>query len=58
MVMLQVIVIPIFWNRKPEEKEQVIAAAQKIVESLQRGGLTSGIDTTNALSPGQKFKYW
>lgn len=56
--LLQVIVIPIFWNRKPEEKEQVIAAAEKIVKLLQTLGSEIGIDTTVAMSPGQKYAYW
>lgn len=55
---LQVIVVPIFWNRKPAEKASVIRAANKIVAILQGQGLTSGMDTTNSLSPGQKFEFW
>lgn len=55
---LQVIVIPIFWNRKPEEKEQVIAAGGYIVNLLETAGIETGIDTTTTLSPGQKFGYW
>ena len=50
--------MPIFWNRKPEEKEQVIAAAEKIAEMLKESGIDCGIDTTNAMSPGQKYAYW
>lgn len=57
-LLFQVIVIPIFWNRKPEEKEEVIAAAQEIEKLLASAGLQTGVDTTNAMSPGQKFAYW
>jgi hypothetical protein len=51
-------VVPIFWNRKPEEKAQVIHAAEAAVKLLEAAGLTTGSDTTNAMSPGQKFAYW
>ena len=55
---VQVIVVPIFWNRKPEEKAHVIRAAEAVVKLLEAAGLTTGADTTNAMSPGQKFAYW
>jgi len=55
---MQVIVVPIFWNRKPDEKAQVIRAAEAAVKVLKAAGLTTGMDTTNAMSPGQKFAYW
>ena len=55
---VQVIVVPVFWNRKPDEKAAVIKAAQAVVELLQAADIQAGIDTTNAMSPGQKYRFW
>ena len=50
--------VPVFWNRKPDEKAAVIKAAQAVVELLQATGIRAGMDTTNAMSPGQKYRFW
>lgn len=55
---LQVIIVPIFWNKKKEEKAGVIAAAERVERLLTGAGIAAGTDTTNPLTPGQKFKYW
>ena len=50
--------MPIYWNRKKEEKAQVVAAAGRVEKVLQDAGVSCGIDTTNKLTPGQKFRFW
>ena len=55
---VQVIIIPIFWNKKADEKETVIAAAQQVQQQLQEVGIEAGMDDTNADTPGQKYTYW
>lgn len=54
----QVIVVPIYWNRKPEEKARVVDAAEGAAKLLQGAGVATGVDTTNLFSPGQKFAFW
>lgn len=58
MVCVQVIVVPIFWNKKADEKETVIAAAEQVLQQLQELGVQAGLDDTNADTPGQKYRYW
>ncbi|KAK9866808.1 hypothetical protein WJX84_009876 [Apatococcus fuscideae] len=58
MTKVKVIVVPIYWNRKKEEKAQVVAAAGRVEKVLQDAGVSCGIDTTNKLTPGQKFRFW
>ena len=55
---IQVIIIPIFWNKKADEKETVISAAQQVLQQLQELGVEVGLDDTNADTPGQKYRYW
>lgn len=54
----QVIIVPIYWNRKREEKAQVLAAAGRVEKVIKDAGVTCGIDSTNKLTPGQKFRFW
>lgn len=54
----QVIVIPIYWNTKQQEKEAVIAAARRCVDGIAQAGIKVGLDTTNTHTPGSKFRYW
>lgn len=54
----QVIVVPIFWNKKADEKKAVIDAAEEVAQQLQAAGVEAALDTTNVLAPGQKYKYW
>lgn len=58
MVVVQIIVVPIFWNKKADEKETVIAAAEQVLQQLQQLGVQAGLDDTNADTPGQKYRYW
>lgn len=55
---IQVIIVPIFWNKKVDEKETVISAAQQVLQQLQELGMDVGLDDTNADAPGQKYRYW
>ena len=55
---VQVIIVPIFWNKKADEKETVISAAQQVQQQLQTLGIEAGLDDTNADTPGQKYRYW
>ena len=52
------IIIPIFWNKKADEKTTVISAAEEVQQQLQELGISVGLDTTNADTPGQKYRYW
>ena len=54
----QVIIVPIFWNKKADEKATVLAAAEEVRQQLQEQGISSGLDSTNADTPGQKYRYW
>lgn len=55
---MQVIIVPIFWNKKADEKTTVLAAAEEVQGQLQGQGITVGLDSTNADTPGQKYRYW
>ncbi len=55
---MQVIIVPIYWNRKKEEKAQVLAAAARVEKVLQDAAISCGVDSTNKLTPGQKFRFW
>eukprot|EP00884_Botryococcus_braunii_P019290 jgi/Botrbrau1/6044/Bobra.0042s0027.1 len=55
---VQVIIVPIYWNKKAEEKALVINAAERVAQLLGAANVATGLDTTNQLTPGQKFKYW
>jgi len=50
--------VPIFWNKKADEKTTVVAAAEQVQQQLQEVGIQVGLDTTNADTPGQKYRYW
>lgn len=58
LVAVQIIIVPIFWNKKLDEKETVIAAAEQVLQQLQELGIQAGLDDTNADTPGQKYRYW
>lgn len=58
LLYLQVIIVPIFWNKKADEKVTVLAAAEEVQQQLQELGLAVGLDSTNADTPGQKYRYW
>lgn len=54
----QVIIIPIYWNKRAEEKAAVLAAAERAAAVLRRGGLTAALDASDERMPGAKFKHW
>ena len=55
---LQLIIIPIFWNRNPEEKQLVITAANSVRYILRQAGLRVDIDSSTLHTPGQKYREW
>ena len=55
---LQVIIVPIFWNKRVHEKREVVEAAETVLRLLEGAGFNAGCDTTTTLSPGQKFRHW
>ena len=52
------IIVPIFWNKQADEKATVLAAAEEVQGQLQEEGISAGLDSTNADTPGQKYRYW
>lgn len=55
---VQVIIVPIFWNRREDEKESVLEAASTVQTALRGAGIKADTDTTHKLTPGQKFRHW
>jgi hypothetical protein len=55
---LQLIIIPIFWNRNPEEKQLVITAANSVQYILRQAGIRVDIDSSTLHTPGQKYREW
>ena len=55
---MQVIIVPIFWNKKADEKSTVLASAEQVQQQLQQLGFEVGLDDTNADTPGQKYRFW
>ncbi len=54
----QVVVLPIFWNMRHEEKAAVMKAAEHIAGLLDEAGISNQTDAANQYTPGQKMKYW
>lgn len=50
--------MPIYWNKKPEEKAQVLEVAGRVEQLVSELGASTGLDTTNKHTPGQKFRFW
>ncbi|GAB4813720.1 hypothetical protein N2152v2_000766 [Parachlorella kessleri] len=55
---VQVIIVPIYWQKKQEESDQVLEAAQQAQQILRDVNIKCDTDTTNERTPGQKFRYW
>lgn len=55
---MQVIIIPIYWQKKKEEMEMVLEAAERAQQLLRDGGVKADTDTTTQRTPGQKYRYW
>ena len=55
---VDVIIVPIFWNSREEEKSLVLNAATQAQASLRSAGVKCDTDTTHKLTPGQKFRHW
>lgn len=54
----QVVIIPIYWNKRAEEKAAVLAAAERAARVLRRGGVSAALDASDERMPGAKFKHW
>lgn len=52
------VIIPIYWNMKHQEKDAVLKAAARVQQLLQEAGLSTNVDAANQYTPGQKMKYW
>eukprot|EP00466_Bigelowiella_natans_P018931 jgi/Bigna1/90172/estExt_fgenesh1_pg.C_640046 len=52
------VIIPIFWKHKEEQKDRTIAAAERIKKHVSKTGLNVWIDARHKYTPGQKFAYW
>ncbi len=54
----QVVIIPIYWNKREAEKAAVLAAANRAAGVLRRAGLTAQLDASDERMPGAKFRHW
>jgi prolyl-tRNA synthetase len=52
----QAVIVPIF--RKPEEGENVLAAARAVLAALESAGVRARLDTREGATPGFKFNDW
>lgn len=52
---IDALVLPIFWNRRPDEKAAVLEAARAAAAVLRGAGLKISVDDDDAKSPGQKM---
>jgi hypothetical protein len=50
----QVIVLPIYWNQRFKEKQEVMGAAEEAVKVLRGVGLDVALDEGDKYTPGQK----
>ncbi|KAL4439734.1 hypothetical protein ABPG75_002735 [Micractinium tetrahymenae] len=55
---VQVVVIPIVWQKKKAEAALVMNAAEAAVQALREAGVKADIDSTTELTPGQKMRAW
>jgi len=53
---IQAVIVPIW--RKAEERDQVMAAAQSCLGSLEAGGIRAHLDAREGATPGFKFNDW
>ena len=56
MAPIQAVIVPIW--RKAEEREQVLAAAQSCLASLEQAGIRAHLDAREGVTPGFKFNDW
>jgi hypothetical protein len=53
-----VVVIPIYWAKRPAERAVVVAAAEALAAELEAAGVAAHLDADDATLPGSKFKRW
>lgn len=54
----QVVIVPIYWKARKEEKLTVIRVCQAAEETLVASGIVAQVDHGLDRTPGQKFAYW
>ncbi|KIZ01423.1 hypothetical protein MNEG_6542 [Monoraphidium neglectum] len=50
------IVLPIYWNQRAKEKQDVLGAAQRAADALRGAGLDVAVDEGDKYTPGQKVR--
>mmetsp|Transcript_10742 Transcript_10742/g.27248 ORF Transcript_10742/g.27248 Transcript_10742/m.27248 type:complete len:285 (+) Transcript_10742:158-1012(+) len=55
---IEVIVIPLFWKQREEERQAITDAALEVRKLLGAARVPSFVDFSNKLNPGQKYRYW
>ncbi|PSC70038.1 proline-tRNA ligase [Micractinium conductrix] len=55
---VQLIIVPIVWQKRASEMKTVMLAVEKVQELLRELGVKCDTDTTTELTPGQKFRAW
>lgn len=55
---MQVVVLPIFWEQREDELEEVLGAAKKVEDLLSCLGVRVVRDTNNDYKPGERMKHW
>jgi hypothetical protein len=49
-------VLPIYWNQRAKEKQDVLGAAQRAADALRGAGLDVAVDEGDKYTPGQKVR--
>lgn len=55
---VQVLVLPIFWNQRPDEKRRVLECCEHATQLLEAAGFTHHVDKSGHYTPGQKMRHW
>lgn len=55
---LDVVIVPIFWNMKVMERDEIFEASHKIEKMLQDAKLRVYVDKDTHRTPGQKMRHW
>jgi hypothetical protein len=55
---IQVAILPIFWNQRPEEKAMVIKCCERAAELLEAADMSCHVDKNSHLTPGQRMRRW
>lgn len=58
LLLMQVIIIPIYWKKRDAEMQQVLALAGSVMQLLKQNSISASLDTDESRTPGQKYKLW